>query len=144
MVSNGVPSNPFVSLETLKACALIGLHLLAAEDEAGSCGSQSLDLGDMWREVCTKSPEWISSCSARETFHGGEVYEHNNECQDIVERSGGAVSRGLGAWEGSFELPHDHGPLCQEMRDACWDSSESLGSPLSLCSQCQEGSLTEE
>ena len=31
--------------------------------------------------------------------------------------------------------------LCQEMRDACWDSSESLGSPCSLCSQCREGSL---
>ena len=34
--------------------------------------------------------------------------------------------------------------LCQEMRDAYWDSSESLGSPCSLCSQCQEGSLAEE
>ena len=31
--------------------------------------------------------------------------------------------------------------LCQEMRDACWASSESLGSPCSLCSQCQEGFL---
>ena len=28
--------NPFVSAETLKACALIGLHLLAAEGEIGS------------------------------------------------------------------------------------------------------------
>ena len=28
-----VPSNPFVSAETLKACALIGLHLLAAEGD---------------------------------------------------------------------------------------------------------------
>ena len=27
---------PFISSETLEACALIGLHLLAAEDEAGS------------------------------------------------------------------------------------------------------------
>ena len=43
--SNEVPSNPFVSAETLKACALIGLHLLAAEGEAGSSGSQSLDVG---------------------------------------------------------------------------------------------------
>ena len=29
-------SSPLVSAETLKACALIGLHLLATEDEAGS------------------------------------------------------------------------------------------------------------
>ena len=38
---------PVVSAEMLKACALIGLHLLAAEGEAGSSGSQSHDLGDM-------------------------------------------------------------------------------------------------
>ena len=29
--------------------------------------------------------------------------------------------------------------LCQEMRDACWGSSESLGSPRSLCLEWQEG-----
>ena len=34
--------------------------------------------------------------------------------------------------------------LCQEMRDVCWDSSESLGSPCSLCSRCLEDSLAEE
>ena len=32
-----------------KACALIGLHLLAADYEVGSSGSYSPDLGDMWR-----------------------------------------------------------------------------------------------
>ena len=36
-----VPFKPFLSAETLEACALVGLHLLAAEDEAGSSGSQS-------------------------------------------------------------------------------------------------------
>ena len=49
VASDDEASNPFVSAETLKACALIGLQLLAAEDEAGSSRSQSLDLGDMWR-----------------------------------------------------------------------------------------------
>ena len=29
--------------------------------------------------------------------------------------------------------------LCQEMRDACWKISESLGFPRSLCSECLEG-----
>ena len=47
-VSNEVPFRPFVCAETLKTCALIGPHLLAAEGEAGSSGSQSPDLGDMW------------------------------------------------------------------------------------------------
>ena len=31
-----------------------------------------------------------------------------------------------------------------EVRDARWDSSESLGSPCSLCSQCLEHSVAEE
>ena len=34
--------------------------------------------------------------------------------------------------------------LCQEMGDACWDSSESLGSPCSVCSQCYKDALAEE
>ena len=32
--------------------------------------------------------------------------------------------------------------LCQEMRDACWESSESMGYPCSLCSQCREAGCT--
>ena len=39
-LTKAVPFKPFVSAQTLKACALIGLHLLAAEDEAGSIGGQ--------------------------------------------------------------------------------------------------------
>ena len=83
VTSNEVPPNPFVSAETLKACALIGRHLLAAESEAGSSGSQSPDFGDMWRHDRSVSPEWISSCSASEIFCGCEEYEHNNECWAI-------------------------------------------------------------
>ena len=45
VASNELPSNPFVSADTLKACALIGLHLLAAEGEAGSGGRQPPDFG---------------------------------------------------------------------------------------------------
>ena len=46
-LTKAVPSKPFVSAETLKARALIVLHLVAAEDAAGSSGSHSPDLGDM-------------------------------------------------------------------------------------------------
>ena len=56
MASNEVVPNPCVSAETLKACALIGLHLLAADYEVGSSGRQSLDLGDMWKYGCPKCP----------------------------------------------------------------------------------------
>ena len=54
-LTKAVPFKPRVSAETLKACTLIGLHLLAAEDEAGSSGSQFPDLGGMWRYGCPKA-----------------------------------------------------------------------------------------
>ena len=46
-----------VSAETLKACALIGLHLLAAGGDAGSSGSQS----PCGHTSTQKSPEWDSA-----------------------------------------------------------------------------------
>ena len=67
MASNEVLPNPCVSAEMLKACALIGLHLLAADYEMGSSGSQSRDLGDLWTYGCPKSPMWSSPCSASVT-----------------------------------------------------------------------------
>ena len=75
MASDEVLPNPFVSAETHKACALIGLQLMAAEGGAGSSGSQSPDLGDVWRHGCLMSPEWISSCSASDTSCCVEEYE---------------------------------------------------------------------
>ena len=38
VTSNEVLPNPIVSADMLTACALIGLHLMAAEDEPGSSG----------------------------------------------------------------------------------------------------------
>ena len=55
VASNKVLPNPSVSAETLKACALIGLHLLAAEYETGSSACQSPDQGDMRRRGCPKT-----------------------------------------------------------------------------------------
>ena len=114
-VSNEVPSNLFVSAETLKACALDGLHLFGSRGEAGSRGGQSPDLGDMRRQGCPKSLEWISSCSASETSLGCEVYEHNNVCwaTEVIGQdwSNEVVSLFLEDWKlGRVALPHDHGP----------------------------------
>ena len=70
-----MPFKPFVSAETLKACALIGLHLLAAEDEAGSSGGQSSDSGDV-----QKSTEWnsdVESWSESGGISSSERCEHN-------------------------------------------------------------------
>ena len=66
------------------------------EGEAGPSGGQSPDSGDMWRQGCPESPEWISSCSASETPLGCEVYEHINEfaATEVVgqDRSGEVVA----------------------------------------------------
>ena len=104
-VSSDVPSNSFVSAETLKARALIGLHFLQAEGEVGLGGGQSPDLGDMWRYGCPKSQEWISSCSASETFLGCEVYEHNNGCwavEVVGQDWSSEVALCLEDWDGSL------------------------------------------
>ena len=77
---NEVLPNPLVFAETLKACARIGLHLLAAEDEAGDGSAvlgtkrahstrvgwcapsrvRSPELGGVWKYGCPKSPDWGS------------------------------------------------------------------------------------
>ena len=49
--TKAVPFKPVVPAETLKACALIGSTLLAAEGEAGSSGSQYPDLGDTQKKI---------------------------------------------------------------------------------------------
>ena len=138
-----MPSNPFVSSETLKACALIGLHLLAAEGEASSRVSQSPALRDMSRQGCPKSREWVSSCSARETSFGCEVHEHNNKCRQLKslgqDLSSEVVALFLEDWELGRAALSCHitmDLLCQEMRGACWgSSSESLGSESQLSQQ---------
>ena len=83
-LTKAVPFQPFfVYAETLKACALIGLHLLATEDEAGSSGSLSPDFGDTWRHGHRESP-WTES----EGTSSSVQYEHNVEslAPNVVHR----------------------------------------------------------
>ena len=79
------------------------------------------------------------------------MYEHNSECRvlEVIAQVWSSEVVGflpkdweLGRVALSCHMAMD--VLCQEMRDACWDSSESLGSPCSMCSQCWEDSLAEE
>ena len=99
VASDDVSSNPFVSAETLKACALIGLHLLAAGDEAGSSGSQSPDLGDLRRQGCPKSPHRegdVESWTESEGTSSSDQCEHNVESLTLnatgQDQSGGMIS----------------------------------------------------
>ena len=79
------------------------------------------------------------------------MYEHNDEFRAIEvigqDWSSEVVALFLEDWElGRVALSCHMAMdlLCQEMRGACWDSSESLGSPCSLCSQRWEDSLADE
>ena len=133
---------PYVSAETLKACALIGLHLLAAEGEEGSSGSQSPDLGDMWRHGCPVSPERFRSCSTSVASCGGEECEHNNECRAIQvvgqDWSSEVVALFLEDWELGRVALSCHVAmdlLRQDMRDVCWEVGrvQSPWAPLFHC-----------
>ena len=56
---------------------------LRSEIKLGSSGSQSLDLGDMWKYGCPKNPIWSSPCSASVTSGDDEEYGHNHECRAV-------------------------------------------------------------
>ena len=51
-----VEFGPCVSAETVKACALIGLHMMAEVSVLRSDRDFSPDLGNMWRYGCPKKP----------------------------------------------------------------------------------------
>ena len=79
-LTNAVEFRPRVTAETLTACALIGLHMTAAETTCSFSGI-SPDVGDMWRYGCPKSPDWSSDVDVwaeSECTPCYEVYEHNN------------------------------------------------------------------
>ena len=56
VLSEVVELGPSISAETVKACALIGLHMMAAENALRS--DPSPDLREMWKYGCPKSPVW--------------------------------------------------------------------------------------
>ena len=118
VASADVSSNPFLSAETLKACALTGLHLLA-EGDAGSSGSQSPDVGHVWRHGCPKSPDAdgdVKSWTENEGASSSEQCEHNVESlalKAMVQDQSGERSLSswkiLGTCEGGSELPQGPG-----------------------------------
>ena len=136
---------PCISAETVKACGLIGLHMMAEEYALRS----SPDPGEMWTYGCPESPVWGSNgvkWAGSEDAFSLECYEHNvgNLAVEVVGQnwSSEVIHLFLEDWEvgrvaSSCHLSIDL--LCKEMRDACWERSKSLGSPRSLCSVCWEG-----
>ena len=58
VLSELVEFGPCFSVETVKACALIGLHMMAEENALRSDRDSAHDLGEMWKYGCPKSPVW--------------------------------------------------------------------------------------
>ena len=101
----------------------------------------------------------IEPCLEQRGFDGAgiegtssfEFYEHNvgNHAVGVIGQdwSSEVVALFLEDWEPGRVALNCHMTVnlsCQELRDACWDCSESLGSSCSLCSQCREGFLAGE
>ena len=69
-----------ISAETVKACALIGLHMTAEECAPRSDSDSSPGFGDMWRCGCPKSNVWGSNgveWAGSEDASSLEHHEHN-------------------------------------------------------------------
>ena len=105
-------------------------------------------LGQMWKHGWPKSPVWRGdNCKGErsEDTSSEAYYERNvdNLAIEVVGHnwSSEVISPFLEDWEVgrvalSCHLSMDL--LCQEMRDACGWSSESLDSPRSLCSRSRK------
>ena len=152
VLSELVEFGPFIPAETVKACALVCLHMMA-EENAFRSNSDSPDFGDMWMYDCPKSSVWSSggiNWAGSESTSSFEEYEQNVEslALEVIGQNwrGEMVSLFLEDWEVGRVALSCHMAmdlLCLEMRDAFWVSSKSRVSPLSPCSQCQSSSLVE-
>ena len=112
-LTEAVQFKPFILAETLKACALTGLHLMTGEGEAGPSGCQSPDLGDTWRGRLPKNAR-IGTATAnrgakvkaflRPIFRGHHV---ESLALHVIGLNGSGekvslFSRGLGTCEGGI------------------------------------------
>ena len=146
VLSELIEFGPCISAEPAKACALIGLHMMAEENALRSDSDSSLDFGTCGGTTAQKNTVWGSNVvdlAGSEGTPSLEYHEHNvgNLAVEVVWQtwSSEVITLYLRDWEvgrvaSSCHLPMDF--LWQEMRDACWVSSESLGSPRSRCSEC--------
>ena len=89
--SNELLPTPFVSAETLQACALIGLHLLAAEGEDG--------LNSECRAIDASGQDWSSEVVALflEDWELGRVASSCHMAMDLLCQEMRVSSESLGS-----------------------------------------------
>ena len=103
-----VECRPHFTAETWKACALLGLHMIAEEADSSSCRGFSLELGP-------RNLSWKTTTDFRQEARVrlAVVCASTILCvalwiswTELVKRGGGVLSRRLGADAGRIELPH--------------------------------------
>ena len=138
VLSELVEFGPCVSAETVKTRALIGLHMMAEENALRSDRKSLLALV-FWRDDGFEEERSEDTSSV-------EYHEHSVDNLVGQHWTSGVISLFLEDWEVGRVATSCHlsvDLLCQEMRDVCKGSSESLDYPRSLCSECQRSSLVE-
>ena len=127
-----------ISAETVKACALIGLHMLAEEialrsdsdpsPDLGACGGMAAQKKKFWR---SNGVEWAGS----EATSSLEYHEHNvgNLALEVVGQnwSSEVISflRRLGGWAGGIKLPLVNGPFMPRNEGCVLGELRVAGSP---------------
>ena len=132
VLSELIDSGPCFPAVTVKACALIGAHMTAEENALRSDSDLSPGSGDMWKYglcgAATSGRElrMLRLSSIRSTTSTISLWKPfgQNWSSEVIS----LFLEDCCQW--TF--------LCQEVRGACKGSSESLGSPRSLCSECLE------
>ena len=93
VLSELIKFGPCISAETAKACAQIGLRMMAEENASRSDNDSCLDLGDLWRCGCPESLVWGNNgfeWAGNEGTFFLEYFEHNvgNLVVEVVVRIG--------------------------------------------------------
>ena len=89
VLSELVEIEPCLSVETVKACALIGLHMMAEESALRSDRDSSPDLGEMWKRGCPNSLVWSGEDYdgvRSEVTSSEEYHEHNVDNLALEDR----------------------------------------------------------
>ena len=120
VLSELVDFGPCFSAKTVKACAVIGLQIMAEENALRSDRDSSPDLGEMWKCDC---PIWSDDGLEEERGEDTssvEYYDHNVDnlaIEVVVGQNWWSKVNSLfledwvGGWAGGIELPLVNGPF---------------------------------
>ena len=103
VLSKLVEFGPCFSADTVKACGMIGLHIIAEENAFPSDKGSSPDHGEVWKHGCPKSPVWSDDGLEEERGEDAssvEYYEHNvdNLAIEVVGQNWSCEGRSGGYW----------------------------------------------